>query len=386
MTVEGKYKVGGIGIGRAGTGRTRAYAVHPLCEVVAVAESDPVNLELATKRFGVPGYVDSSEMFNNHDIDIVVASLPVRANHDVVLAAAEAGVKAIVTEKPLTARLSEADEMVQACKSGSIQFASGLLSKNRMNHWVAREMIQAGEIGEVHRINVYDSNTQGGCHGINLARHFSNDSEVDFVIGWTKGDPFSDYEDAHSGRKDLGFQAIGGYIRFENGIEVFSSFNPVGWRGFEVVGTKGILFKSGVSNLKLHLMKLPFGSPDIVDFADFQEVNVPDTEPSDRSGENKYDSEGWAKLTDGMVRSTEAIVEALETGQKVKLTTGEDLRKALEICIAMRESARQQQVPVSLPIEDRRLVMYPQNTRWNYKKEIMGEAAYMDALANLKKG
>ena len=65
----------------------------------------------------------------------------------------------------------------------------------------------------------------------------------------------------------------------------------------------------------------------------------------------------------------------------MELTTGDDLRKALEICIALRESARQDGVPIALPLEDRSLAMYPQNSRWNYKKEIMGHDAYMHALA-----
>jgi predicted dehydrogenase len=348
-----------------------------------VADSDGANLDLAAKRFDVPGYTDSQEMFRNHEIDIAVASLPVRANHDVVIAAAEAGVKAMVTEKPLTARLSEADEMVEVCQSRGIQFASGLVSKNRINHWVARELIEVGEIGEVLRINIYDGNTQGGCHGINLARHFASDSEVDFVIGFTKGDPFSDYEDAHSGREDdPGFQALGGYIRFQNGIEAFSSYQPIGWRGIEVVGTQGLLYKESTTALKLSLLK---ASTKNTSFDAFAEVGVPDIDPPIRDAEHQYDGEGWGILTDGMVRSAAAIVESLETGEDLKLTTGDDLRKALEICIAMRESARLGRVPVSLPLEDRSLVMYPQNSRWNYKKEIMGHDAYMNALAQQKR-
>ena len=308
MTQNGKYKVGGIGIGRAGTGRVRAYDIHPLCEVVAVADSDEANLELAARRFGIPGYRDCAGMFENHRIDIAVASLPVRANYEVVMAAARAGVRAMVTEKPLAARLSEADEMVEACRSRGIQFAAGLVSKNRINHLAAREMIEAGEIGQVRRINIYAENTQGGCHGINLARHFASNAEVDFVIGWTRGDASSDYEDSHSGREhDAGFQALGGYIRFANGIEVFSSYDRLDWRGFEVIGTRGILYKKGTPDLKLHLCKAPEGKEEVL-FADFEEVDVPDVEPPLRDEAHPYDEEGWAILTDGMVRSTTAVV------------------------------------------------------------------------------
>ena len=37
---EVKYRVGVIGCGRAGTSRARAFDVHPLCKVVAIADTD----------------------------------------------------------------------------------------------------------------------------------------------------------------------------------------------------------------------------------------------------------------------------------------------------------------------------------------------------------
>ena len=52
---------------------------------------------------------------------------------------------------------------------------------------------------------------------------------------------------------------------------------------------------------------------------------------------------------------------------------------------AARRAPRGGGVPVKLPLEDRSLTMSPQNSRWNYKKEIMGQEAYAEALANQKK-
>ena len=58
-----KYRVGVIGCGRAGTGRARAFDLHPLCEVVAIADTDPENLALGCRHFNVPGYNTFDEMF-----------------------------------------------------------------------------------------------------------------------------------------------------------------------------------------------------------------------------------------------------------------------------------------------------------------------------------
>ena len=52
--------------------------------------------------------------------------------------------------------------------------------------------------------------------------------------------------------------------------------------------------------------------------------------------------------------------------------------------IAVRESARRGHAPVTLPLEDRSLAMYPERSRWHYKKPLLGEKTYMDMLAQQK--
>ena len=57
------------------------------------------NLTLGCRRFGVPGYDTYEEMLARESIDIAMPVLPVRANAGAVVAAAEAGAKAIFCEK-----------------------------------------------------------------------------------------------------------------------------------------------------------------------------------------------------------------------------------------------------------------------------------------------
>ena len=103
------YQVGVIGCGRKGTGHARAYYLNPMTEVVAAADSDPDNLRLFCERFRVRGYSRYEEMLEHEEIDIAAPILPVKINPEVVLAGAEAGVKAIFSEKPISASLAEAD-------------------------------------------------------------------------------------------------------------------------------------------------------------------------------------------------------------------------------------------------------------------------------------
>ena len=93
-------------------------------------------------------------------------------------------------------------------------------------------MVASGGIGEVRRINLYDGNSQMGTHGLNLARKFAGKAGVDWVVGWVDGDPQATTPRARRG--------TGGYIRFSNGVECFSSYGDV--RGCEVIGTRGVIY------------------------------------------------------------------------------------------------------------------------------------------------
>ena len=160
---EVKYRVGVIGCGRAGTGRARAFDLHPLCAVAAIADTDADNLALGCERFGVPGYNTWEEMFASEEIDIAMPVLPVRPNADAVVASAEAGVKAIFCEKPFTNSLADADRMVEACSSRGVHIASGVMVSSHPDYQKAYELAASGEIGEVRRINLYENNAQGAA-------------------------------------------------------------------------------------------------------------------------------------------------------------------------------------------------------------------------------
>jgi predicted dehydrogenase len=275
--------------------------------------------------------------------------------------------------------------MVEECRARNIPFAAGLVSKNRPHFWQALDMVRRGEIGQVHSINIYGGCVQAGCHGPNLARHFADFSPVEWVTGWVSGDASSDFEEPYE-EGETGYGQIGGHIRFANGIDCFCHYRHP-WKGVEILGSDGMLFNDSPSNPDLHLWKPrhsgePEGLADLKEVEDIFPRNSPSTYPD---GSRVRDSEGWIAATDGMTATVQAIVDTLDHGAPLRLTTGEDLQKALETCIALRESARRGHVPVALPLEDRSLQMFPQKSRWHYKKEIHGEEWYREAMAQIKR-
>ncbi len=349
----------------------RAFVLHPSTEVVAVADSDAENRALFQDRFGVPGYGTYDEMLKREQPDIVLAALPVKANADAVVAAARAGVKVVFCEKPLAGSLEDADRMVEECASRGVLLGAGLMASGHPDYRKAYELVATGEIGQVSRINLYDGNGQGGCHGLNLARKFAGKPGVDWVTGWVEGDPFSDYENDY-GEGNTWFGRIGGYIRFANGVECFSSYDEVRWRGIEVIGSGGVLYNSNNTSIGLKLLKNS-GEGGLVEVTGLFKDYAP---------EPRHDDEGWRNPGETMKAIVQNIVDSLDTGSPLEITTGDDLKHALEMAIALRESHRRGRAPVTLPLEDRSLRLYPEKGRWHYKKDVHGVEWYREQMAD----
>jgi predicted dehydrogenase len=363
------YRVGMIGVGRKGTSHARAYVLNPKTEVVAAADPDPENLELFRQRFGVPVYSDYHEMLRVENIDIAAPILPVSANPQVVIDCAMAGVGAIFSEKPIASSLAEADQMVEECRSRGIPFASGDSWRNLPQFWQFKEMIVSGQVGDVRAINVYHPHNEilgGGCQSLSVSRLMADDADVEWVVGWVRSDPW-DEED----------QGMGGVIRFANGILAHVHMDEVGKRGIEVLTSKGVFFCDWVH----------FTYHEAVEDPKTKEVKLQERKglfEDAGSRERAYDDEGWREAGYRQKASVQAIIDALESGSEPR-TSGDNMRKGLEIGIALRESHRQGHAPIKLPIEDRSMKILPHAGRMFNKKEIHGREWYMEQIMGHKR-
>jgi len=370
--VDSTYRVGIIGGGRQGSHAARAYHLHPRTEVAAVADTDPENLALFCKRFGVPGYSSYEEMLAAEQPDIGAPILPVKANPEAVVACARAGVKGIFCEKPLAGSLADADRMVEECAGRGIPLVAGLVVSSHPNYRKAYRLVADGEIGAVVRINLYDRNNQLGTHGLNIARRFAGKAAVESVIGFVSNDPHGDHEEDYGGGERW-YGWLGGCIRFANGIECFSSFTGPEYRGIEVVGTHGVITNSNNTSVGLRLFK----TEDPLASAPAEVEGVFLLPPA---GGQERDPDGWRVPSDTSMASIDDLVRAIDTGEPLEVTSGDDLRHALEIAIALRQSARNGSTPFSLPVADRSISMFPEAWRWNYKKDVLGEEWYREQM------
>lgn len=365
MNQSTTYRVGMIGVGRMGTTHARGYKFHPRTEVVAATDTDSENLTLFCERFGVPGYSDFRDMLRNERIDIAAPVLPVRANVETVLGCVNAGVKAVFCEKPFAATLADADRMVEQCRLTNTAFSVGYVQRNYPQLWSARDLINSGELGAPLYVDLYHNLNQIGCQWQPVVNLFAGDAEVEYVVGEVEGDAFSDEQALMKG--------VGGLIKFANGMDCYAHYRSGAKSGGEVVCERGVFSYDG------HSFRLcPTAEGELSGGALIEEK--PEVFAS-RDRSETYDDDGWLLPTQQSLDAhVQSIVDALDHGTEPR-ASGADMLRAMEITIALRESARRGHVPVALPLEDRELTVKPIPKRWDYKKELMGREWYMEQLA-----
>ncbi len=145
-----RYRAGAIGrTGRGdwGHGLDVAFVGLPDVEIIAVADDHPEGLKAAAARTGATvSYDDYHEMLDQEDLDLVaVCPRWLGPHREMVIAAAEAGVKGILCEKPFAPTLADADAMVEACERAGTRVA---VAHRRANPYEqhARKLVDDGAI------------------------------------------------------------------------------------------------------------------------------------------------------------------------------------------------------------------------------------------------
>ncbi len=349
-----KTRVAIIGCGRLGQYYSEVYRALPDTELVAIAEWNPDRRQVVGKRFGVKAlYRDVHALLKEIVPDVAAVVTPTKFMKDAVIACAEAGVKGVSTDKPIAARLSDADEMVEACSSRGVVFAGGNLQRAMWEVQEAARRINSGQYGQLAGAAIHGFGGQisgGGCQHLSVLRLFAG-AEVDEVMAW--GFPPETLEQ----ESDDGLN-INGVFHLSSGLDcqVFATQSPH-HRGLDVWTDDA-------------LVRWSWGPPKIFQGKDSGGVRK-ETEPS-------YPPFPWRTLLEHpglrapsekgvgdsyMVASIRSFLDAVERGSQLWIS-GHDLRQALEIVIACKLSAQSGNRPVKLPLEDRSLALYPVAYRW----------------------
>jgi predicted dehydrogenase len=154
MATGKRLRVGLIGAG------TIAFSAHlpairklrDELELVAVADIREDNAKRAAAEFGAETYyTDYHDLLARGDLDFVDICTPEFLHAEQVEAAAAAGVN-IVTEKPMSASVAEADRMIAAAQRAGVLLMVAHSRRFTGRYRQIREAIDRGDIGEVRYV------------------------------------------------------------------------------------------------------------------------------------------------------------------------------------------------------------------------------------------
>jgi predicted dehydrogenase len=304
-----------------------AYAASPRTELVALADTDPSTLRRAADRWRIRRTYSSLEALLKHEaIEILSVCTPSDSHAEAVRAAAAAGVRAVWCEKPMTATLREAEELLGLGPTP-------LIAVNHIRRWdqpyeVARRAISQGRLGKLTGAAAFYT------HGVsNIGSHLFD--ILRFLLGeatWVWAAP----DDSHDADPTLS-----GLIGWEQGMccQLVGCGRDLLLFEIDVVGTEGRLRISENGS----------------------RVDVWAAAPSSRYP-------GYREMTrrttlwegeDGqrMLWAVEDIVRCLDHGGNPRCT-GQDGFRAVELVTAfLRSSATGQRIELPLSVEDKMLAI-----------------------------
>ena len=120
------YRTGIIGCGGMGRAHSTAYNQNPATELVAAMDVNAESAKRLSDEFSVPAvYTDYNQMLEKEALDIVSITTWQGVRAEITVAAAKAGVKGILGEKPMAASLGEADTMISVCEEYGAKLVIG---------------------------------------------------------------------------------------------------------------------------------------------------------------------------------------------------------------------------------------------------------------------
>ena len=332
------FRVGIIGCGRpwrsagaSGFGMAHAhvqgYKASPETALIAVADIDLENARaFQAEHGGERIYADYRELLLQEQLDIVSVCTWPRLHAEMVIAAAEAGVKAIHCEKPMAPTYGEALRMVEVCRERRVQLTFNHQRRFGAPYRMARELLKSGAIGDLQRMEATCDNLfDWGTHWFDMLFFYNDETPVEWVIGQIEP----------RGTKTIFGVPVEGqglsYFGYQNGVQglVMTGFGAGSQAINRLAGTDGFIE-----------VRLGGEAPVRVwgkGHAAWQEVAFP---------------AGEGSLGDVVGRGVLDLIDALKTAREPELSAQKALQ-ATELIFATYESSRRRgRVDLPLQIDD----------------------------------
>jgi predicted dehydrogenase len=304
----------------------RGYEASPDAELVALADIKLENAEAFLEEHGGERiYTDYREMLEEGDLDIVSICTWPHLHAEMVIACAEAGVKAVHCEKPMAPTYDEAVEMAEVCATRGVQLSFNHQRRIGEPFRKAKALLDEGAIGDLIRLEASCSNMfDWGTHWFDMLFFYNDETPVEWVIGQIE---------PRGGQKIFGVPVEGqgiSHFKYRNGVHglMVTGYEP-GWEASNrLVGTEGVIEVGTSQDIPLRT------------WMEGQETW------------QAVELEGGLHGQDYVKLAVLDVVDALKTGREPELAARKALQ-ATELIFATYESSRKRgRVELPLEIED----------------------------------
>jgi predicted dehydrogenase len=234
------YRVAVVGCGHRGREHAAGIQAESRCQIVALSDVNEQAAESLNRDLGLNAkvYRDHHDMLKQEALDIVVTSLWTPLHLPVFRDSAQAGVKAVISEKPMAPTWGECLEIANIAQETNCQLTFCHQRRFAKGNQLARKLISEGVFGEIQRMELYSPPNLLDCgtHTIDQALSFVDETPVKWVLGAV---------DASEPLNWFGVSAEGmaaGTLVFENGIRAHIQVGGPDmdiWGGVRVHGSKG---------------------------------------------------------------------------------------------------------------------------------------------------
>lgn len=331
-----ELQIGIIGTGRpwksdgaTGTGiahqHAKGYRASPHARIVALCD---LSLESAESFRELHGgdrcYTDARTMFANEKLDLVSVCTWPGTHSDLVLAAIDAGVKAIHCEKPMAPTWAEAKRMHTAATAAGIQLTFNHQRRFDPAYVKAKRILKSGRIGELKVLEMPTANLfDWGTHWFDMMHFYNDEAPAEWVLAAVEPTGGSEiFKVLHESSGVC-------HVKFSNGVH-----------GYVMTGDHGYPYQNRIVGSQ-GAIEIGFGGWDALRVrADHEGIwESIDTKP----GENEHD---------GFALAIFNVIDSLRLKETSELSSDKALR-ATELVFAAYESSRNGgRVNLPLAVED----------------------------------
>jgi UDP-N-acetyl-2-amino-2-deoxyglucuronate dehydrogenase len=340
------FRVGVVGCGRISKNHFDALSKVDDLNLVAVADIDAERARIAGEAQGVESFTSLEEMLAKANVDLVCICTPSGLHSAQGVAVAKAG-KHVLTEKPMSLTLAQADALVQACDAAKVHLF--VVKQNRLNPPVQllKRAVDKGRFGRIFMANVtvrwqrpqeyYDAEPWRGTWEFDGGAFMNQASHYVDLIQWLVGPVESVLAKTATQARRIEAEDSGiGILKFRTGalgvIEVNVLTYPRNLEGsITLLGEKGSVKIGGTAVNRVEHWT----------FADYDDddklVEAANTNPPNVYG---FGHEGY-------YRNVLAVLQ----GRAKPETDGRAGRKSLELILGIYESAKiGREVPIPLKV------------------------------------